>query len=200
MHKRIDYYFSLISPWTYLGAGRLERIAAGHGASIHPMPVDFGRIFPATGGLPLAKRAPERQRYRMMELIRWRDFLGVSLNLEPKYFPAAERLAALATVAARQAHGDEAALKLAHAVLAAVWTEERNIAEAGTLEQVIDRIGLNGAALLRAAAGPDVAAAYDADLEAALRRGVFGAPTYVYRDELFWGQDRLEFLDRALAR
>lgn len=200
MNKRIDYYFSLISPWTYLGARRLEQIAARHGASIHPMPVDFGRIFPATGGLPLAKRAPERQKYRMMELIRWRDFLGVPLNLQPKYFPAAERQAALATVAARQAHGDEAALKLAHAVLGAVWAEERNIAEPATLELLIDRVGLNGAAVLKAAAGPDVAAAYDADIEAALRRGVFGAPTYVYRDELFWGQDRLEFLDRALAR
>lgn len=200
MNKRIDYYFSLISPWTHLGARRLEQIATRHGASIHPMPVDFGRIFPATGGLPLAKRAPERQKYRMMELIRWRDFLGVPVNLQPKYFPAAERQAALATVAARQAHGDEAALKLAHAVLGAVWAEERNIAEPATLEQLIDRAGLNGAAVLKAAAGPDVAAAYDADIEAALRRGVFGAPTYVYRDELFWGQDRLEFLDRALAR
>lgn len=200
MNKRIDYYFSLISPWTYLGARRLEQIAARHGAAIRPMPVDFGRIFPATGGLPLAKRAPERQKYRMMELIRWRDFLGVPLNLQPKHFPAAERQAALATVAVRQAHGDEAALKLAHAVLGAVWAEERDIADPATLEQLIDRVGLGGAATLKAAGAPDVAAAYDADIEAALRRGVFGAPTYVYRDELFWGQDRLEFLDRALAR
>jgi len=200
MNKRIDYYFSLISPWTYLGSRRLEQMAARHGAAIHPMPVDFGRIFPATGGLPLVKRAPERQKYRMMELIRWRDFLGVKLNLEPKFFPAAERHAALATVATRQSHGDVAALRLAHTVLRAVWAEDENIADSAALERLIERADLDGAALMKAAQSPDVAAAYDADIEVALRRGVFGAPTYIHRDELFWGQDRLDFLDRALGR
>ena len=200
MNKRIDYYFSVISPWTYLGSARIEQIAARHGASIHPMPVEFGRIFPATGGLPLAKRAPERQKYRMMELIRWRDFLGVQLNLQPKFFPAVERQAALVTVAARQAHGDGAALKLAHAILRGVWVGEANIADPAGLEGLIGAAGLDGPALMKAAQHADVAAAYDADTEAALRRGVFGAPTYAYRDELFWGQDRLEFVDRAVAR
>ena len=200
MNKRVDYYFSLNSPWTYLGSRRVEKICADAGAKLHPMPVEFGVIFAQSGGLPLAKRAPPRQAYRMMELKRWREFLGVPLNLEPKFFPAAERQAALATVAARQLYGDSAAVRLAHAILAGVWAEEANIADTPTLERIIASSGRDSAVLLKAAARDDVAQAYAADTEAAMKRGIFGAPTFVYNDELFWGQDRLDFLERALKR
>ena len=94
MTKTIDFYLSLISPWTYLGSGRLEEIARAHGAQVRVKPVDYGAIFPKTGGLPLAKRAPERQAYRLVELQRWSKALGLPLNLHPKFFPAVEQLAA----------------------------------------------------------------------------------------------------------
>lgn len=199
MAKTIDYYFSLISPWTYLGSRRLEQIAARHGASIRPFPVDLGVIFPQTGGLPLAKRAPARQKYRLVELERWRRFLEVPLTIHPAYFPANETQAAACTIAVRLDKGDVAALKLAHAILHAVWVEEKNIADPQTLRALIDAQGLDGAATLQRATREDVAEARKADTETALARSVFGAPTYVYKDELFWGQDRLDFLDRALA-
>ena len=199
MAKIVDYYASLISPWTYLGSQRLEQIAAKHGATLRIFPVDFGVVFPATGGLPLAKRAPERQRYRLMELERWRKHLGAPLVMHPKFFPANESLAAQAVWVLKLEQGDAAAIKLAHAVLRAVWVEEKNIADPDTLKGVIVGAGFDGDALLAKAALPETAERRKKESEAAVARGVFGAPSFVYNDEIFWGQDRLEFLDRALA-
>ena len=197
MSKVIDYYFSLISPWSYLGGDRLAEIARRHGAAINVKPVDYGRIFPASGGLPLAKRAPQRQAYRLVELRRWRDHLGADLKLEPQFFPVDETLAAGMVAAVRLAGGD--ALPLSQALLRAVWAEERNIADRETLAAIAAAEGHDAEALLAAAEGPDARRARADDTEEALARGVFGAPSYVYAGEIFWGQDRLDFLDRALA-
>jgi 2-hydroxychromene-2-carboxylate isomerase len=197
MTKTIDYYLSLISPWTYLGSARLEEIARSRGAQVRVKPVDYGVIFPETGGLPLAKRAPARQAYRLVELRRWSQALGLPLNLNPKYFPAAEQLAACTVLAAAEPAG--APLRLAHAILRAVWVEERNIADAATLEAIADATGHSGINLMARACEPETLESYKALTEEALERDVFGAPSYVYEGELFWGQDRLDMLDRALA-
>ena len=197
MSKTIDYYFSLISPFTYLGGPRLMDIAKRHDAAIACKPVRLARIFPASGGLPLGKRAPQRQAYRLIELARWRDHLGMPLNLHPAHFPTDETLAAKLVIAARRQGADAGAL--AHALLRAVWSEERDIADRETLSAVAGENGLNDAALLAAADDPSVATEYEANTDEALERQVFGAPSYYYRNELFWGQDRLDFLERALA-
>lgn len=197
---RIDYYLSLMSPWTYLGARRLEEIAARHGAEITIKPVDFGRIFPASGGLPLAKRAPQRQAYRLVELARWRDHLGVPLVMQPRHFPLAESLIARCVTAARLGEGPVAALAFAHACLRGLWAEDRNTADPDVLCEIAGNCRLDGRRLLAAAESAETRAAYDADTAEALERGVFGAPSYLLDGELFWGQDRLDFLDRALAR
>ena len=89
MTKTIDYYFAPQSPWTYLGHARFAAMAATAHASVRVLPADFGRIFAATGGLPLPKRAPQRQAYRLVELARFRDWLKLPMNLEPRYFPVA---------------------------------------------------------------------------------------------------------------
>src|SRR4029078_6492345 len=99
MAKHVDYYVSLNSPWTYLASKRLEAMAAKHGADVTIWPVDFGAVFAASGGFPLPKRSPQRQAYRMMELKRWRDHLGIKLTLEPKFFPADEGPAARCVIA-----------------------------------------------------------------------------------------------------
>jgi carboxymethylenebutenolidase len=199
MAKQIDYYVSMNSPWTHLGAARLEAIAARHGAGLRIYPVDFGTIFPASGGLPLPKRSPQRQAYRMMELRRWRDALGAPIQLQPKFFPAQELLSATAVVALRETMGDAPAIAFAHAVLKALWEQERNTGDAETLAEIASATGLDGAAVVRLAQEPRWAERRMADTRAALERGVFGAPSYVVGDEIFWGQDRLDFLDRALA-
>ncbi len=197
MAKTIDYYFTLTSPWTYLGSARFEEMAARHGAEIRVKPVNYGTVFPRTGGLPLPKRAPERQAYRLMELQRWRAYLDIPLNLHPKFFPSPDGDAACMVIAAEMSGGDP--LRLAHAILRAVWVEDKDITDIPTLAEIAQASGHDGARLTAAAQEAETRAAYEASTEAAIARGVFGAPMYVYNDELFWGQDRLDFLDRALA-
>ena len=192
MPKRIDYYFTPTSPWTYLGHARFVDIAARHGAAVAVKPVDFGVIFPQSGGLPLGKRAPQRQAYRLTELARWRDFLGVPLNLQPRFFPADPISAACIICAAPP--GEQ--LAIAGDFLRAVWAQECNIADIGVLTAIAARHGIADAP----AAIVQGKAIFERNTQEALTRQVFGAPTYALRDELFWGQDRLDFLDRALAK
>jgi 2-hydroxychromene-2-carboxylate isomerase len=201
MAVQIDYYLSLNSPWAHLGATRIEAIARHHGATLRPFPCDYREtIFPASGGLPLPKRSPQRQAYRMQELRRWREHLGVPLVLTPRHSPLAEDFAAACVIAARETLGDEAAVTLAHRVLKALWEEERDPADRATLSALITEVGLDAAKLLALAEEPRWPARRRADSEAALARGVFGAPSYVIGEEIFWGQDRLDFVDRHLAR
>jgi 2-hydroxychromene-2-carboxylate isomerase len=199
MPKLIDYYFTPISPYTYLGHERLLEIAARHGAAIAVKPVDYGRIFPVSGGLPLKQRAPQRQAYRMFELERWSKHLGKPINVKPKFFPVSPDAAARWIIAA-QVRGDTDALRLAGALFRAVWAEERDISDEPTLASIATEQQLDPALLAAGAASPDIASRYDALTQEAIERQIFGAPTYVYRDEPFWGQDRLDFLDRALAK
>jgi 2-hydroxychromene-2-carboxylate isomerase len=200
MSLHIDYYASLNSPWTHLGAARIEAMAAAHGASLRIYPVDFGTIFAGSGGLPLPKRSAQRQAYRLQELARWREHLGIPIQIQPKYFPSSEALSSGCVIAVRETIGDQPAIKLAHAVLKAVWQQERNPADPETLGQLITDCGLDAASVLALGAEPRWAERRDADTAAALARGVFGAPSYVVGDDIFWGQDRLEFVERRLAR
>ena len=197
MPKVIDYYLSLISPWAYLGAPRLADMARRHDAEIRVRPIALSLVFPATGGVPLGQRAAERQAYRLVELERWSRFLDMPLNLHPAHFPVPDDLAGRLVLAAEAADGDPFAL--AQAILTAVWVEERNITEADTLAAAASATGHDADALLAAAQSEESAAAYRAVSEEAVARGVFGSPSYLYGDELFWGQDRLDFLERALA-
>lgn len=196
MDRIVDYYFSPVSPWTYLGHERFGAIAAKHDAQIRCKPVDMGKVFQVSGGLPLAQRAKQRQAYRLFELRRWRDALALPLNLHPKFFPAPIGLACQLILAAPEAQQ----FRLAGALMRAVWAEERDIGDADTLRAICGENGLDGARLLAEAQG-DASAARFATLTAeAIERQVFGAPTYIFRDEPFWGQDRLDFVERALAK
>jgi len=200
MALHVDYYASLNSPWTHLGAARIEAMTAAHGASLRIFPVDFGAIFPVSGGLPLPKRAPQRQAYRMMELQRWRDHLAIPIKLQPKHFPSPEQAAAGCVIALRETMGDAPAIRLAHRVLKAMWEEEETASDPATLARLITECGLDAAAVMALGSEPRWQERRVADTQAALDRGVFGAPSYVIGDEIFWGQDRLEFVERRLAR
>ena len=195
--KQIDYYFTHASPWSFLGHARFRAMAAKAGAEAIYRPVDFGAIFPQSGGLPLRKRAPQRQAYRLVELRRWSAHLGVPLTIEPKFFPVDDAPAARLLIAAQQAGHPVA--DLAGALMAMVWQNERDLAADETLVDAAGSVGLDGPALLAASKRPATAETHATFTQDAMARGVFGAPTYIYRDELFWGQDRLDFLERALA-
>jgi len=194
----VDYYLSPMSPWTYLGHARFAQMLARSGAQVNVKPVDYGRIFPVSGGLPLKQRAPQRQAYRLIELRRWREHLGVPLNLEPKYFPYAADAASFMIIAADRQHGAQVAMRLAYGIMQACWVHERDCADAGTLDEIAAGVGVDGAALRTGES--EAKAAYGAYTQEAIERQVFGAPSYVLDGEVFWGQDRLDFVERALAR
>ena len=196
----IDYYLSLNSPWTFMGSAPFAEIAARHNVTVNVKPAKFGPIFEQTGGLPLPKRSPQRRAYRMMELKRWREVRGIPLNLEPKYFPCDDSAATRLVIAAKPA-GQGCPQTVAGAGprhLGARGNARRSRSHLISRQ----RAGLDAAALR--AGGPS-----DAELDAlheqytqeALKAGVFGAPSYVLPSgEIFWGQDRLELLERALKK
>ena len=195
----IDYYLAPQSPWTYLGHERFARIAARAGAAVTVRPMDLGgKVFPISGGLLLRQRAPQRQAYRLVELARFRDALAMPLNIKPRYFPVAGDDAARLIVAVDHADGAAAAMQLTGAVLAAVWAQERNIADAQTLAELLAENGLPPARL-QASQTSEVQAIYEAHTQHAIAAGVFGSPSYVVDGEIFWGQDRLELLARKLG-
>lgn len=195
MARSVTVYYALSSPWTYLGWARFREIAERSGARVDHRPIKVGEVFAASGGLPLAQRPRQRQAYRLQELRRWRHHLDLPLNLEPRHFPVDERLAACMVIACGQRGGDVS--RLSEAMMRAVWVEDRDIAEPDTLAAIAADQGA-GDDLLAAARAPDIEACYDANTEAAIEHGVFGVPTYIIGDELFWGQDRLDFVERAL--
>jgi 2-hydroxychromene-2-carboxylate isomerase len=194
----IDYYLAPQSPWTYFGHARLVQMAKQAGATVRIMPVDLGgQIFPATGGLPVGQRPPQRQAYRLVELQRFSRFLQMPFNLKPKFFPVAGDDAARLIIAVDQHDGVDAAMKLCGAVLAAVWVQERDIADASVLQTILQEQGI-AADRWQAALAPAAQDAYMAYTRKAMDAGVFGAPSYVVDSEIFWGQDRLDFLQRRL--
>ncbi|WP_066269137.1 2-hydroxychromene-2-carboxylate isomerase [Hydrogenophaga palleronii] len=197
MGRTVDYYFVPQSPWTYLGHERFAALLRDTGTAVRVLPMDLGRIFPLSGGLPLQKRAPQRQAYRLLELRRFSEALGVPIHPEPRFFPVAGDPAALLITAVAQHDGDEAAMRLTGAVLAAVWTQQRDIAAPEVLAELLAENGLDGGRLAQSQT-PPVRARYDAQTQAAIDLNVFGAPSYVIDGELFWGQDRLDFVERAL--
>ncbi len=197
--QTLDYYFAPQSPWVYLGHERLARIAAAAGVAVRVLPVDLGgRVFPVSGGLPLGQRAPQRQAYRLLELKRFSEWLKLPLHVKPQYFPVAGDDAARLIIAVDQQDGSAAAMQIAGHVMRAVWVEQRNIAQPGTLAELLAEAGLP-AARLEASRAPEVQAQYERYTQQAIDAGVFGAPSVVIDGEIFWGQDRLDFVERRLA-
>lgn len=199
MSRTIDYYFAPQSPWTYLGHDRLVALARAHGASVRVLPADYGAIFPVSGGLPLGKRAPQRQAYRLVELRRFSEALGLPLTVQPRYFPVAGDDASRLIIAVDQADGSDAALRLTGAVLRACWVQERDIASESTLAQLLDEQGLPAERLAQSQQAA-VLQRYADITQQAIDAGVFGAPSYVIDGEIFWGQDRLDFVERKLRQ
>ncbi|MEM7058706.1 MAG: 2-hydroxychromene-2-carboxylate isomerase [Pseudomonadota bacterium] len=193
---KIDYFFSLLSPFTYLAGMGLEKVAAKHGAEIIYRPTDIMAVFAETGGVPVPQRHPFRQEYRLQELKRLSARAGLSLNIKPLHWPTDAAPASCAVIAVAAQGGD--AGTLAHAFLRAVWAEDRDIADPGVVADVLSAHGYDAAAMADALAAAETEFAANKDL--ALANGVFGAPFYVVDGERFWGQDRLDMLDWHLGQ
>ena len=196
--KIIDYFDSMSSPWTYLGHPRFMALARRFGLTVRHKPMDLLKVWSVSGGLPLKQRARQRQAYRHQELRRWRELLNVTCNLEPPYHPVADRRACYMAIAAAQRGMDWD--KLSYALLRAVWAEDRDIADHDTLVAIANEQRMDGKALLAATHDAAVAAEYEANTDEAIKLGVFGAPGYVFDNEFFWGQDRLQMLEWRLTQ
>ena len=197
MARTIDYYFSMASPWAYLGHGTFMDIARRCGASVNYKPVSLGRVFSQTGGLPLPQRHPARQRYRLVELQRWRARRKEPLNLHPKHWPFDVALADRFIIGIVASGKDPDAFM--RRAFAGIWAEERNLADPLVVAELTEGTGLDSTSLIEAAGSDMTEAVYALNQENAIEAGVFGSPGYVLDGEVFWGQDRLDFLDEALA-
>ena len=194
----IDYYLGTISPWCYLAGARMEKIAARHGASVTYKPLDLLQLFDRTGGTRPVERHVNRVDYRAQELKRWSRHLGKKLNLQPAHWPVNMAPSSYAIIAAQQAGGGDLGA-LVQSFLRAVWAEDRDISDDATIREILQANGYDPAL---ADTGLFIGAeTYGRNLDDAGNAGVFGAPFYIIREtgQRFWGQDRLEFLDRALA-
>lgn len=193
----LDYFFTLMSPFAYLGHDAFLVLARTHQASVRFRPVRLMDLFAATGGVPLAKRAPARQQYRLLELQRWRDARGLPLNLRPKYFPTNAEPADRAAAAIALAAGDPAGYM--QQIFRALWTADLDIADPATIETALRNSGHDVELVLRAAEGEAVSRVLRDNTEAAIALNLPGVPGYARSGEVFWGQDRLDLLGQALA-
>lgn len=193
----IEYYFSFLSLWSYVGSRAFRDLAERNGARIVYKPVDLMAVFAAGGGKPVKERPLQRQAYRLVEMQRWRRIRSIPLVLHPKFYPADPSLAHRVLLAALDE--GSAVADFVHAGLSAVWADERDIADPGTIVRLADAAGLDGKRLLARADEPAFREAEAALTREAIGRQVFGAPFYVYRDEPFWGQDRLDLLEAAIS-
>ena len=196
--KQIDYYFWINSDWAYLGADRLVDLAERHGATVVHKPVDLLDVYARTGGIPLPERSKERQSYREAELRRWSKKLSIPLNITPRYMCPNGDLASRFTIAADQLGYSIAPLY--KAILHAQWCSEQDISDPAVLTTIATGLNMPAAAIIEHAQTSGVEQSYRRNTDEAVAVGVFGSPTYVVGGELFWGQDRLEFLEDALAK
>ena len=198
MPKTVDYYLTAASPWAFLGHARFSEIASRFNATVNHKPLDLvSGVFPHTGGLPVKKRSAARQAYRLAELRRWSALYGIDMKLQPTYFPAKTPLADHVITAAVVQGEDPTAL--IQGIMESLWVEDKDIDDLDTLRDVATRRGYDNLDFLGRRESPDVLARYEANTKEGLERGVFGVPTYVIGDELLWGQDRLDFVERVLA-
>jgi 2-hydroxychromene-2-carboxylate isomerase len=197
MIDRIDYYFSLVSPWAYMGHGPFLDIVKRYGLHVAYKPVPLGKVFAETGGLPLGKRAPARQRYRILELQRWREKRGLNFKLRPKNWPFDGGLADCFVIAMIDAgHDPDRFLRRA---FAAVWEDELSLADEASLIRAAEQADVpNPGGLIAAAKTDEVRAQYDEHYREAVAADAFGSPVYVRDGEAFWGQDRLDLFEDAV--
>jgi 2-hydroxychromene-2-carboxylate isomerase len=198
MSKTVECFYTLSSPWMYLGGKQLSDIIKRHGANLVLRPYDFRLVVPHTGGIALRSRPEPRQDYHALELDRWALHLGIPIKLKPKHYPPSDQRQAGQMVMAAAARGMDA-MRLSHALLTALWLEDRDIADPHIRVAIAEEQGMPGESLHREEESASIQAEFDRNNQDAIARGVFGAPTYVCDDLFLWGQDRLFFLDKYLG-
>jgi len=197
--KKILYFYSVVSPWSYLGIKRLKEISKKYSAQIIEKPIDLvGKVFVATGGTPVPQRHISRQNYRLLELKRWGEFLNIKINQKPKFFPPKDpHLPALFCLASIDMGID---MDFSSKVLEHLWVKENDISNIDTLKLIADDLKISFEELNKLATSDKIKKIYEANTQEAININIFGVPSYVYNNEIFWGQDRLELLEYSLKK
>ena len=196
---KVDYFMSHGSPWTFLGHNRINNIVKQFNVQLNMYPVNYGEIFPVSGGLPVFKRPLQRQKIRLQELKRWAEFLKINLIPEPKYFPSKSLLPSLLIIAAKKMKTNKD-FELASNIMNALWVEELPVDDENTLKNIMDKLELDSEVLLSFAKSQECENIFKEYTKIAIEKNVFGAPTYIIEDQVYWGQDRLDFIERHLLK
>ncbi len=195
---QIDYFMSHGSPWTFLGHRRLGEIIKKYKVQLNMHPVNYGEIFPISGGLPVSKRPIQRQKIRLQELKRWSKFLNVNLIPEPTSFPSKSMLPSLLIIACQMMKTNKD-FDLAYYIMNALWVEELDIDDENILSRILKKMDIDSQTILSLAKSEECKNIMQQSTKLAIEKNVFGAPTFIIDDQIYWGQDRLDFVERHLA-
>ena len=191
---KIEYYYSVASPYAYMGIDRFQELVKKYSLEVLEKPFDLvGKVFPETGGVPVPKRHPARQKYRLIEIERFGKKNNLKINKQPKFFPPADpHKAALFTIST-VVNGQS--LNFGKEVLTKLWADEQDISQDTVLENICNKLNINFSELKKQAETEEIKNIYLSNSQEAIDKGVFGAPSFILDNELFWGQDRLDFLE-----
>jgi len=197
--KKILYFYSVASPFAHLGNKRLIEISKKYSVEIIEKPIDLvGKVFVATGGVPVPQRHISRQNYRLLELKRWGDFLNIKINQKPKFFPPKDPHTPALFCIASIDMGIK--IEFGMKVLEQLWAQENDISNLETLKFIANDLKINFEDLNKLAMSDKIKNIYEANTQEAINMNIFGVPTYIYNNEMFWGQDRLELLEYSLKK
>ena len=194
---QVDYFMSHGSPWTFLGHKRLGEIIKKYKVKLNMFPVNYGEIFPISGGLPVSKRPVQRQKIRLQELKRWSKFLDINLIPQPTSFPSKSMLPSLLIIAS-QIMKTNKDFELAHNIMNALWVEDLDIDDENVLFSILNKMDFSSEEILSLAKSEECSNIMQKFTKIAIEKNVFGAPTFIIDDQIYWGQDRLNFVDRHL--
>lgn len=197
MSEAIDAYYWIQSDWAYFGNPRLKAIGAKYGLKVNHKPVDLATVYARTGGIKLAYRSQERKNYRFLEMKRFSKILDMPITLEPRFSPVTGHLPSFFLIAAEGMYDD--VHDLSQSIMTALWVKEQDIEDISVLASLADGLGLDGQKIAQGAKDPKTEVVYMKYTNEAIARGVWGAPFYFFRDEPFWGQDRLAMLEDTIA-
>lgn len=194
---QLDYFMSHGSPWTFLGHKRLGEIIKKYKVKLNMLPVNYGEIFPISGGLPVSKRPIQRQKIRLQELKRWSKFLDINLIPQPTSFPSKTMLPSLLIIASQMMKTNKD-FELAHNIMNALWVEDLDIDDENVLLSILNKMDFSSDEILSLAKSEECSNTMQIFTKIAIEKNVFGAPTFIIDDQIYWGQDRLNFVDRHL--
>jgi len=196
MTNTVDYYIATSSPWTYLATPRLKKLVEKYNLIINWKPFNIMEVF-AKNGTALVKDRPKPvQINRLNELERWREHLNVPLTLGPKYFPVDITLSQKIIICCQNNNINP--YDIAFSFMKSVWADEKDISNENTIKEVCRDCNLDGNSIIKQASEAVINDKYVKNTEDAIKNNVWGAPTFILDKELFWGQDRLDFLERKI--